>query len=321
MRNRVLATWIAALLVAGAAAAVADAPQEDTPLAVRTDPGDDPDRGRAAGDRPDVTTTTTATSTSASATAPGSTSRRSPTATTTAPKASPPTVQAARVDQPGVWVVRRDGAGLRRVEAQCSADHRQWLSESQLVVVRDHQQTALRLGLDGSTSSFPQPTVTDPQTQQQTQIRGVGSLSPDRRMMASSFGGASYGVALVDLTTGEATVIQSGDNPLPTWSPSGEILLVGPSGASLVGPQGVIHTTSPSPVDPAPPWLRWSPDGRRIAGVRLQDPNTWVVFDPWTGATQTVPDLGPGGTAEVHWGDSDTLVVRGTGIDHQVEPS
>ncbi|HJR26942.1 MAG TPA: hypothetical protein VJ804_15800, partial [Acidimicrobiales bacterium] len=27
------------------------------------------------------------------------------------------------------------------------------------------------------------------------------------------------------------------------------------------------------------------------------------------------------GTAEVHWGDSDTLVVRGTGIDHQVEPS
>ena len=316
-----LATWIAALLVAGAAAAVADAPREEPPLAVTTESGDDPLRRRDSDDRPDVTTTT-ATSTSSTANAPSTSARRrSSTATTSAPKASPLAVQTARVDQPGVWVVRRDGTGLRRVEANCTADHRVWLSEDQLAVVRDGESTPFRLRLDGSTSSFPQLEVTDPQTGQTIPLRGMGSLSPDRRMMAMSYGGAAYGVALVDLTTGDATSILQGDNPLPTWSPHGEILIVGPDAATLVGTGGTIHRTSPAPIGMDPPWLRWSPDGSRILGRPPADWNRWVVLDPWTGATQAVPHLGPGGNNEVFWGDSDTLVVGDNGVDHQIDPT
>ena len=321
MRIRVLATCIAALLVAGTASALTRAPEDEPPLAVVTEPGEDEEPGPAPGDPPESTTTLAPTSSTGTATR--STTRRGTTATTTAPARQGSLVaQTARIDQPGVWVVRRDGTGLRRVEAQCrSGDHRVWLSEDQLGVVRDGQWTAIRLGLDGSTSSFPQPTITDPETGYQAQVRGVGSLSPDRHATAVSFGGAMYGVALVDLASGEPTVILEGDNPLPTWSPRGEILLVGPGAATLVGSQGTIRATSPAPVGMDPPWLRWSPDGGRLLGRPPGNPNSWVVFDPWTGGTQTVPHLGPGGVNDVFWGDGDTLVVGDNGVDHQIDPT
>jgi hypothetical protein len=323
VKLRLLGTWVAALLVAGSASALARAPHEPPSVKVSTDPGADHDRDRdrdwTAGPPPDadpsMETTTTAPPTS-------STTRRPSTTTTAAPKASPLVAHTAVADQVGVWVVRKDGTGLRRVEAQCrNADAREWLSESELLLRRDQQQTLSRLRLDGSTTPLPPFVVTDPGTGQELTIQGPGTLSPDRRSMAIGFGGAGYGVAIVDLATGHATVTQSGDNPLPLWSPNGDILLVGSAAATLYGPSGVIRTTTPSPVSPALPWLQWSPSGTKILGVPMTDLNSWVLFDPHSGTSRTIPHLGPGGRNEVMWGDEATLVVGEGGVDHQIKPT
>ena len=157
----------------------------------------------------------------------------------------------------------------------------------------------------------------------------AGDLSPDGRLAA--YVSEGEGLVLVELDTSvrEAVpVVQAnGDTasfvglttPSVRWSPDGRELIVvaslrpGGSSASTyvvsgptrrvveVAPEGFIGTA-------------WSPDGRRIAGVRgYPSQRVLCVLDRATGALHDVPSIGSGEPAFVEdWSDSNVLFLKRT---------
>lgn len=327
MRVRALWLWIVAVVAVGGGTLAVRPPDTEPHLAVRMRPApttatEEPGAPSTAIDPTPSTSTVVVTTSVPGATAPrarstATTSRARSTSTTAAPATAAKVAPTpATISQPGVYAVHRDGTGLRRVEATCGeTEERRWLDDSTLLVLRAGTTVPVRLGLDGSSTPAPLPSVTGP-FGDQVPITHLGSLSPDRRRMAVAFGGDGYGVAVVDLVQGTASLLVSGDNPTPTWSPAGELLLVGPDEATLGGPAGTIRTMSPSPLAMLPPFLSWSPDGRQILGPpSIMDLNRWVVVDPRSGTSRPVPQVG-GGHDLVLWAGAGRLVIADPGEDH-----
>lgn len=312
MQRRLLGLWIAGLLLASATTAVARVGTSDAPIALETSPGTD----TAPTSNPATVPTTTITPTTTAAAAPAATSApRVTTPTTTAKQPSALVRTPAVVDQPGLYAVRRDGTGLRRVLGECRSEIREWVDADEFVTTTQANPTLRRVRLDGQVTPFPLPVVTGPSGQQH-QLQGFGSPSPEGTRMVLSFGGANYGVAIVDLAGQTATAVLWGDNPTPTWSPSGEILLVGPSTTTLIDASGAtLRAAAPSPIAMGQPWLLWSPDGRQLLAASASDWNRWMVMDPRTNTSRTVPFLGQGRN-DVAWAGSNRVVIAEPGIDH-----
>jgi hypothetical protein len=329
MRSRALGTWIAAVVLVGGGTLAVRAQDADPQVSVSTRPGPSSSSSFAPG-TPDPTVATDlppASSTTAAAGPPSTTAGRSGTgrsSSTTAPasRGGKLVATAAQVSQPGMYVVGRDGTALRRVAATCGDPaSRQWLDESTLLVYHDGNPTPEKVRLDGSHQPFTLPSVTGP-SGELIPLRGVGSLSPDRHQMAMSFAGTGYGVAIVDLDTQQAVPVLWGDNPTPTWSPTGEVLLVFPDKAVLQGPAGVVRTMAPAPLVGAAPLLSWSPDGRQIVGPpSMMDMDRRVVVDPHAGTSRAVPSVGQGGANLVTWAGSGQMVIADPGVDHRIAAS
>ncbi|MDP1805734.1 MAG: hypothetical protein Q8K72_11245, partial [Acidimicrobiales bacterium] len=302
MPRRLLTLWITVLLVGGATM-VATQAERATPLT--TTAGDLP-RPRVI-DAITVAPSTTAPAPAPATSVPNSAPRRATTTTTTtttvsAPLAVPLVAKPAVVDGPGAYIVGRDGTGLRRL-FDCQAPlFRTWLGPDVLAVTDDgNDQIPRRIWLDGHTSTFPQPLVAI--TGATGTLRGVGSIAPGGGRTVISFAQApSHGVAILDLETGTNRVIVSGDNPTPVWSPTGDILLVGPSGTAVIDERGtILRDWAPSSLSMATMGtFGFSSDGRYVVGADSSDINRWVVLEPRSNQARRVPQVGSGWN-QVEW--------------------
>jgi hypothetical protein len=321
MHGRWLGLWIAALLVAGTVTAGARAGDDDGRERVTSEGlALDTSEPAALIEWPawsPPSTTPLASSTTATST------RRTPRPTTPPTTAAPSLVgSTADVDQAGSYVIRRDGSGLRRVADGCTYEgYRRWLNSGELVVADTWDGPASRVSVGGGSAPFTLPAITDRFGRTVT-LRGTGSPSPDGTRTVISFGGVTeFGVAIVDLQAQTSQILLWGDNPTPTWSPSGEILLVGPSSTKLLDGDGAtIRDWAPSPMMMADPWISWSPDGSRVLAASASNINRWVVVDPRTNSSMDVPQIGTGRN-QVAWAGPGKLVIGDAGTDHVVKPS
>ena len=320
MRRRLLGLWIAAALGLGAISAGARAGDVDDRDRVRAD-GQGP-RATKVERRPTPEAAAVSSTSTTLAALPAPRAPRPAPAQPTTTVVPPLVAGAATVDQPGTYIVRRDGSGLRRVLDACSVDGaRMWITPDQLVMTDTAHSPPSRLWLDGRTGAYPLPQLTD-RLGQPIPLRGIGNPSPDGELAAFSYIGLSeYGVAIVDLADQTAEVVYRGDNPMPAWSPTGEILLVGPTSTALIDRHGaVLRDWAPSPISMAGPFIQWSPDGRRLVALSASDMNRWVVMDVRTNETISVPQVGQGWN-EIAWVGPGRLVLADPGIDHQVPSS
>ena len=316
--RRWLAIWIAGMVLAGSAAAGARAGGDGdrTPLTV----------GGGAGTTTTSSTTTTTvapTTTVPTTAAPSSTPRRS-TSTTKAPSTPGLAVNTVTVDQSGAYVVRRDGSGLRQLMSGCAVDrYRTWAGSGAIVAMTELNGPATRISVQGASTPWTLPAITD-RWGRTAPLRGIGSPSPDGSRTALTFGGdTEFGTALVDLAAQTTQVVVWGDNPAPSWSPKGEVLLTDGMGKTqLLAADGtVLRDWAQSPLGYHSPYLQWSPDGRRLVSTAGgMNMNQLLVYDPHTNTSQDLPQVGQGFNL-VQWAGNDRLVLADAGTDHVVKPS
>jgi Tol biopolymer transport system component len=326
MRLRLLATWIALAAIAGLAGAFTrgNGPAGDAIAASGSAPAA---RELPRGGVPSASTTTIAltpaTEPSIPPTAPPAATEPGP------PAAGAPTTEVgvaapATATEAGVYVVHRDGSGLRKVLDGClPAQGLTWFDDDELLVPAGDDSTVELFGVDGARREIRLPEVTDRFGHAQ-QLRASGTPSSDGNRLVLAFGGSAggYGVAVVDRASGAATVIESGESPTPSWSPTGDaILLVGHDATKLVSPDGTtIRDWTPAAISSLRLDGAWSPDGQAVLSTARADPNSWVVLDVARGSITSVPRVGKSINL-VAWAGSGTLLVADAGTAHGESPT